>query len=106
MSKTHATGSRAFGFCDRTGFRYPLSELREQYVNRKPSGLMVGKDMLDIDHEQLRLGDVEASDPQSLTNPRPDRELEVSRAMTSWNPVGYGIPDMLGLVGTVTVRID
>jgi hypothetical protein len=101
-----AVGNKAFGFCDRTGFRYPLKDLREQYINRKPTGLMVGKDVLDIDQEQLRLGEVDANDPQTLDNPRPDTTLRESRAMASWNPVGYGNLDMSGIVGRVTVRID
>ena len=105
MSKT-AKGSKAFGFCDRTGFRYPLKDLREQYINQKPSGLMVGKDVLDIDQEQLQLGQVDANDPQTLDNPRPDQNLRESRAMASWNPVGYGNLEMYGRVGKVTVSTE
>ena len=93
----------AFGFCDRTGFRYPLDELVEQYVNRQPTGLLVGKDMVDIDHEQLRLGEVDANDKQSLDNPRPDRGLAQSRALSSWKPVGANMPAMVGKVGKVKV---
>ena len=96
----------AYGFCDRTGFRYPLSELVPQYVNGKDTGLRVGKDMLDIDHEQLKIGDVDANDKQTLENPRPDQSLAESRAMASWNPVGYGNLHMYGLVGRVTVSTE
>jgi hypothetical protein len=101
----YAKAKKAFGFCDRTGFRYPLKDLREQYVNRKPTGLLVGKDVLDIDQEQLRLGEVNASDPQSLRNPRPDTNLSESRALWSWNPVGMVGLDMKTYVGRVTVVI-
>ena len=69
----------AFGFCDRTGFRYPLKDLVPQYENRKPTGLLVGKDMVDIDHEQLQLGDVDANDPQTLEDPRPCRSTAATR---------------------------
>ncbi len=93
----------AYGFCDRTGFRYPLKELVVQYENQKPTGLLVGKDMLDIDHEQLRIGEVEASDPQTLENPRVDQSLAESRALYSWRPVGANMLAMTGLVGKVTV---
>lgn len=105
MSRT-TTGKHAFGFCDRTGFRYPLKDLVVQYVDRKPTGLMVGKDVVDIDQEQLQLGHVDANDPQTLNNPRPDRDLATSRAMSSWNPVGYGNLEMYGRVGRVTVIIS
>lgn len=96
-------GKHAFGFCDRSGFRYPLKDLVPQFKNRKPTGLLVGRDMLDIDHEQLRLDEVEANDPQSLKDPRPDSNLVESRALWSWRPVGYGNLKMTAAVGRVTV---
>jgi hypothetical protein len=97
----------AYGFCDRSGFRYPLNELVEQYENGKPTGLLVGKDMVDIDHEQLRLGEVDANDPQTLDNPRPDRDLVVSRKISwSWNPVGRLDTEATGEVGDITVSIS
>jgi hypothetical protein len=104
--------SKAYGFCDRTGHRYPLSELVEQWENRKPTGLLVGRDQLDIDHEQLRIGEVKSDDKQSLRNPRPDKELNESRSMWAWNPVGGGVTalgsrtvglDMSARVGQVTI---
>jgi hypothetical protein len=94
---------KAFGFCDRTGFRYELKDLVEQYENEEPTGLLVGKDMVDIDHEQLRLGEVDASDPQTLENPRPDQSLDQSRRLFSWKPVGANMPSLKGAVGKVTV---
>ena len=84
-------GKVAYGFCDRTGFRYKLTDLVPQYENRRPNGLLVGRDMVDIDHEQLQLGDVDANDSQALLDPRPDKELDESRALTAWNPVGGGV---------------
>jgi len=93
----------AWGICDRSGFRYLLKDLVPQYINGKPSGLMVGKDMLDIDHEQLRIGEVDANDKQSLDNPRPEQDLATSRALSSFDPVGANMPPMIGSVGRVTV---
>lgn len=98
-----ATGKHAYGFCDRTGFRYPLKDLVPQYENGKPNGLLVGRDMVDIDHEQLRVRDLKVNDDQSLKNPRPDPDLVASRALTSWNPVGAIGLGMTGSVGKVTV---
>ena len=95
-------GSKAFGYCDRTGFRYPINELVEQYENGRPNGLRVGKDVLDEDHPQLRLSEVKASDPQRLQHPRPDTSQAESRGMWAWNPVGGGISEL----GTMTVGLD
>ena len=97
-----ATGKHAFGFSDRSGFRYPLGELVEQYENGRPTGIMVGKDELDIDHEQLQLDEVDASDDVSLPDPRPDRTLIETRRLWAWNPAGGG----LTVFGSRTVGLD
>lgn len=86
-----AAGKYAYGFCDRTSKRYPLKDLIPQIENRRPNGLLVGKDMVDIDHEQLQLGRVKSDDPQSLKNPRPDKTLVAERGLFAWNPVGGGV---------------
>jgi hypothetical protein len=98
---SYTSGKHAFGFCDRTGFRYPLHDL-----------VLVGKDVVDPDQPQLHLGKVRASDPQALRNPRPDQNLSESRGLFGWNPVGS--PDvatdtgtgMQSFVGVVTVSTD
>ena len=98
------SNKNAFGYCDRTGFRYPLDDLVEQYFNQVPSGLLVGKDMVDIDQEQLQVGQVDANDPQSLENPRPDQSLIQSRGIRwSWMPAGANMPSLSAAVGKVTV---
>ena len=108
-----AAGKKAFGFSDRSGFRYPLNEMVEQYENKRPTGLLVGQDEVDIDHEQLRLNEVNAAEDISLKDPRPDRDLEATRALWAWNPVGGGVTqfgsrtvglNMSGVVGRVTVE--
>lgn len=108
-----AAGKKAYGFSDRSGFRYPLAELVDQYENRRPTGMKVGKDELDIDHEQLRLNEVNAAEDISLKDPRPDRDLGETRALWAWNPVGGGVTqfgsstvglDMSGVAGRVTVE--
>jgi len=96
----------AFGFCDRTGFRYPIDDLVPQYENGIRTGLLVGKDVVDIDHEQWKLGDVNANDKQTLDDPRPDQSLIESRAMFSWNPIGIGNMDVEFFLGRITVSID
>lgn len=100
----YAKGKHAYGFCDLTGFRYPYKDLVEQYKDGKPTGLMVGKDMVDIDHEQYRLDRVRTDDPKSLRNPRPDPALQASRNLGSFDPVGQNYQlRAYGYVGTVTV---
>ena len=110
---SYAKGKHAFGFCDRTGFRYPLRDLVRQIEDGRWNGLLVGRDVVDQDQPQLKLGDVNASDPQALRLPRPDDGLDESRRLYAWNPVGGGDTalgsrtvglDMEGLVGRVTVE--
>ena len=62
----YARGKYAFGFCDRTGFRYPLDQLVYEYKNGVKTGLRVGKDVADQDHPQNFLGRVKVFDPQAF----------------------------------------
>jgi len=62
-----AKGKHAYGICDRTGFRYPLKDLRNQIKNQKRTGLLVGKDVLDKDQPQLQLGRLRLNDPEALS---------------------------------------
>lgn len=92
----------AFGFCDRTGFRYRKQDL----VVEEDTGLVVGKDMederhpQDYPHEYLPVD----PDPQMLSNPRPDPANAESRKMFSWNPVGVGGLEMSGKCGRTDHR--
>jgi|TARA_R110000787_G_scaffold88158_1_gene187347 hypothetical protein len=99
---SYTKGKHAFGFCDRTGFRYPINDLVPQIVNGRPSGLLVGKDVLDEDQPQLKLGRIKMSDPQSLRNPRPDTGEAESRKLYAWDPVGGGN----SALGSRTVGLD
>jgi len=48
----YANGKHAFGFCDRTGFRYKLSDLKPEFRAGVKTGLLVGKDVWDKDQPQ------------------------------------------------------
>ena len=81
-------------------------------MNQRPTGLLVGKDVVDPDQPQLQLGRVRVDDPQALRNPRPDRSLEQSRKFFAFDPVGGGVTalgsrtvglDIEGQIGNVTV---
>ena len=88
---TFAKGKYAFGFCDRTGFRYKIKDLVPQIKAGRMTGLMVGKDMLDEDQPQNflgRLGDY--ADPQAIRNARPDIAQDTSRRHFAFDPVGNG----------------
>ena len=106
----YAKASKAFGFCDRTGFRYPLNQLVTEMRNGIPTGFRVGKDVVDADHPQNFLGRVAISDPQSLLNPRPDRakdslivsfpNLNQDTLDPQNSPAGLSV-----LIGSVTINI-
>ena len=86
-SNVFAQGKRAFGFCDRCSFRFPLADLQWQWVNRQQTGLKVCDQCLDIDHEQLRTDELPGADAIALRDPRPDKNLSESRGLFGWNPV-------------------
>lgn len=93
----------AYGFCERTGFRYPLNDLVDEYVRGVPTGRKVGRDVADPDHPQNWLGEgQDFDDPRALKDPRPDPALKESRALSSWAPVGVGNLEVLTSVGRVT----
>ena len=105
-----ANGKYAFGFCDRTGFRYKLKNLVPQIKAGRMTGLMVSKDMLDQDQPQNFLGRLGSyADPQALQDPRPDTSQSASRRLFAFDPVGSGNANTggnllaRGNVGRVTV---
>ena len=69
---TTTRGKYAYGFCDRTGFRYPLHELVDEFQNGVKTGLRGGRDVADGDHPQNFLGRIRIFDPQSLDHARPE----------------------------------
>ena len=102
-----ASGNKAWGISDRSGFRYRLKDMKKEWT-----GALVGPDEFEPKHPQLfpiRIG----PDPQALRNPRPEPNLPEERNIQyGWNPVGgpteNGInpPNNLvatGSVGEVTV---
>ncbi len=102
---SYAKAKYAFGFCDKTGFRYPLKDLVPEFNNGVKTGFLVGKDVVDPDQPQNFLGRLKINDPQSLRNPRPDTSLVESRALYGFNPVGHQGTLMTASVGRVTVTI-
>tara|TARA_R110002072_G_scaffold225620_2_gene382703 strand:- start:114 stop:428 length:315 start_codon:yes stop_codon:yes gene_type:complete len=102
---SYARGKYAFGFCDKTGFRYPLSDLVPEFNNGVKTGFLVGRDVVDPDQPQNFLGRIKINDPQSLRDPRPDAALAASRGLFGWQPVWNDLQYIQADVGTVTISI-
>lgn len=68
----YASGKHAWGFSDRSGFRYRLSEMRTEW-----NGSKVGVDEYEEKHPQLE-PNRSGADPQALYDPRPDQRTEVA----------------------------
>ena len=109
---SYARATKALGECDRCGFTYKLNDLRYEVEDQTRNGLRVCSDCFDPDHPQLRVGEVNASDPQSLFNARVDKGEQESTTYFSWNPIGGGSYKfgsstmglkMTGSVGKLTV---
>ena len=72
-----------------------MTDLVPQIENQRWTGLLVGRDVVDVDQPQLQLGKVKTNDNESLRNPRPDRALTESRELFAFNPVGGGITNRI-----------
>ena len=100
MSYPYARGKYAFGYCDKTGFRYPLSELVYEVQTGIRTGLRVGRDVFDPDQPQNWVGRIPMFDP------RPNGATS-GRGLFSWDPVGDGNSAMiLGTQGLTTMQIS
>ena len=68
----YASGKRAYGYSDRSGFRYRLRDMIKEW-----NGLKVGPDEYEAKHPQLE-PNYPGPDPTALYEPRPDKRTEVS----------------------------
>jgi hypothetical protein len=78
MSHKYTSGKKAFGFCGRCDFRYPLKRLRRIMIKDTLTQLMVCPSCWESSHPQLQQGKYPVNDPQALRNPRPDTSYQVS----------------------------
>ena len=83
-----AVGKLAYGFCDRCGQRFDLSDLRSERDTGILRNNKVCPSCFDPDHPQNFLFKVRTDDRIALRDPRPDNTLDQSRSLGSWNPVG------------------
>jgi hypothetical protein len=75
----YATGKKAWGFSDRSGFRYRLLEMKTEW-----NGLKVGPDEYEIKHPQLKPSQP-GPDPTALYQPRVNSRTEVTRKSYCWS---------------------
>jgi hypothetical protein len=130
MSNRFANGAKAFGFCDRCGFRFDLKKLKNEVIKTKRTAIKSCPQCWSKDHPQLLLGMFPVSDPQALREPRPDTNTWYLSGVTAtgsfgggsrviewgWAPIGGSsgfdaplTPNSLvgqGYVGTVTVSVS
>ena len=100
MSSKYAIGTKALGVCDICGRDYKLSKLRDVYMNRANTHVKACPTCWDKDHPQLFVGEIDATDPQALRNPRPeDNTASRELVLTSEEVAGMqalGLLDSLG----------
>ena len=66
----YASGKKAYGYSDRSGFSYRLRDMIKEW-----NGLKVGIDEYEPKHPQLE-PEPHVSDPESLYKPRPNNDTE------------------------------
>lgn len=123
MPSRFASAKNSIAECDRCGFRFKLTELKNLVIKTKNVSIKVCPECWEPDQPQLQLGLYPVNDPQAVREPRPDisyYELGNDGATGSrviqwgWNPVGGArsfdsvlTPNNLiaqGLVGNVTIN--
>lgn len=104
MANTFAVGKRAWGVCDRCGFRALLSKLKSEAVAGRRLTNRVCPSCFDPDHPQNWQGRYPVYDPQALRDPRPDNGIQASRDIDwGWRPVrGMTATAEVGTVQVIT----
>ena len=104
----YAAGKKSKALCDRCGLKYDYDQLKEQVVNRRPSGLRVCPSCLDVDHPQHRVGEAKISDAQALRHPRPDRVEPASNvvAFAQRYPHTAGVNEFSLMASTMRVSSE
>ena len=90
MSNRFANGAKAWGVCDRCGFRFDLKKLKNEVVKTKQTQIRSCPECWSMDHPQLQLGMYPVSDPQAIRDPRPDTNTWYSSGVTATGSFGGG----------------
>ena len=80
----YASGKKAWGYSDRSGFRYRLREMVKEW-----NGLKVGPDEYEAKHPQLE-PNYPGPDPTDLYEPRPNQDTDLT-AFVVYTNAGDGI---------------
>ena len=72
MPNNFSSGKFAIAECDRCGFRYKLTALRNLVIKTKNVSIKVCPSCWEPDQPQLSLGLYPVNDPQAVREPRPD----------------------------------
>ena len=88
MGNKFANGPRAIAICDRCGFQFRLTELRELIIKTKKVNIKVCEECWEEDQPQLQLGMFPVEDPQALRNPRRDNTYLQSGLLADGEPGG------------------
>ena len=88
MGNKFANGTRAIAICDRCGFQFRLSALRELIIKTKKVNIKVCSECWEEDQPQLQLGMYPVEDPQALRNPRRDNTYFQSGILADGEPGG------------------
>lgn len=117
MPNNFASGKFAIAECDRCGFRYKLTQLKNLVIKTKNVSIKVCPSCWEPDQPQLSLGLYPVNDPQAVREPRPDVSynssgtsgLQIAANDTGypeggsrifqwgWNPVGGSSENDIGL---------
>ena len=103
MPSRFSSGKHAIAECDRCGFRYKLTELKNLVIKTKNVNIKVCPTCWDPDQPQLQLGLYPVNDPQAVREPRPDVSYYTAGPLIGgdggsrviqwgWNPVGNSNP--------------
>ena len=79
-----ASGKRAYGISDRSGFRYRKAEMRKEW-----NGLLVGPDEYEPKHPQLT-PPRNIADPEAIRNARTDRTEPAIEVLLGLDPFASG----------------
>lgn len=93
------------GICDRCGLRYRLSDLQEEFLLGRPTGIYTCPQCYDESHPQLDTRSIKTDDKESVDHSKSDvAELDACRRLWAWNPVGCELTSTCVMwVGRVTV---
>lgn len=72
MPSRFSSGKHAIAECDRCGFRFKLTQLKNLVIKTKNVAIKVCPECWEPDQPQLSLGLYPVNDPQAVREPRPD----------------------------------